>query len=170
MKLYTLPLLAALVAFAPVHAPAQEAAEPASLALGKLVLSGPFSRATLPGAPVAAGFLSVTNAGAEDDRLVSATSDVAGDTQIHEMAMVGDVMRMRPLADGLPVPAGATVTLSPGGVHLMFMDLRRPLVEGETVEVTLTFERAGRITVPLAIGASDADAPAETRAGAEGGQ
>lgn len=134
-----------------------EAAASAHLVLGDLTLSGAFSRATLPNAPVAAGFVTIVNAGPQDDRLLSATSDVAGATQIHEMANVDDVMRMRPLPDGVPVPAGATVSLAPGGTHLMFMDLRQPLVEGEMVDVTLTFETAGTIIVPLAVGAPDAE-------------
>lgn len=159
-----LSLLGALPALAPLHAqeaagaaPAAIAAAPAPLALGDLTLSGPFSRATLPNAPVAAGFLRIENRGTEDDRLLSATSEAAGETQIHEMVMVEDVMRMRPLADGLVIPAGGAVDLSPGGFHLMFMDLREPFVEGRTVDVTLTFERAGSIDVPLAVGAPDAE-------------
>lgn len=174
-----LSLLAALPALAPLHAQEVTAADPAGVAdagapaasaplvLGDLALSGPFSRATLPDAPVAAGFLRIENRGAEDDRLVSATSGVAGETQIHEMVMLEDVMRMRPLVDGLPIPAGSAVDLAPGGFHLMFMDLRHPFVEGQTVDVTLTFERAGRIVVPLAIGAPDAGA-AEAPAGGDG--
>lgn len=135
------------------------AAPAAPLFLGDLTLSGPFSRATLPNAPVAAGFVTIANGGSQDERLLAASSDVAGKTQIHEMANEGDVMRMRPLPDGLPIPASASVELAPGGCHLMFMDLRRPLVEGGTVVVTLTFERAGTIEVPLAIGAPDAEGP-----------
>jgi copper(I)-binding protein/uncharacterized protein YcnI len=126
--------------------------------LGALTLTGPFSRATLPNAPVAGGFVTIANSGTEDDRLIGATSDAAGHMEVHEMVMDGDVMRMRPLADGLPLPAGKTVELKPGRYHIMFMDLKQPLVEGETVDVTLTFEKAGQITVPLAVGARDASA------------
>lgn len=152
MRLPTLSLIALLAAL-----PALTPALAQDLVLGDLTLSGPFSRATLPNAPVAAGFLTITNGGPEDDRLLSASTTVAGETQIHEMVNVDDVMRMRPLPDGLPIPAGATVELAPGGLHLMLMDLRQPLVEGGTVVVTLTFERAGPIEVPLAIGAPDAE-------------
>ncbi len=121
--------------------------------LGDLTIEHPFSRATLPNAPVAGGFMSVTNTGTTDDRLISATSDAAGRVEVHEMAMQGDVMKMRQLKDGLPIPAGQTVMLKPGGYHIMFMDLKAPLVEGKTVTVTLTFEKAGSIEVPLEIGA-----------------
>ncbi|WP_234822641.1 copper chaperone PCu(A)C [Palleronia aestuarii] len=66
-------------------------------------------------------------------------------------------MRRRELAEGLVIPAGESADLAPGGLHLMLMHLRGALVEGETVDLTLTFEIAGEVTVPLAIGASNAD-------------
>ncbi|MBY5973429.1 copper chaperone PCu(A)C [Ferrimonas balearica] len=127
---------------------------------GPLKLSGGFSRATLPNAPVGGGFLTITNTGDNDDRLVGAESPLAGHMEVHEMAMEGDVMRMRELADGLVIPAGETVELKPGGYHLMLMDLQAPLVEGETATITLIFENAGRVEVPLAIGAPNARGPA----------
>lgn len=130
------------------------------ITFGPLQLNGPFTRATLPNAPVGGGFLTIVNTGAEDDRLVSATSDIARDTQIHEMAMEGDVMKMRQLTDGLAIPAGETVVLEPGGYHIMFMGLNQAFVEGETVPVTLVFEKAGSVTVDLHIEATAADAPA----------
>ena len=125
--------------------------------LGDLTLDGGFSRATPPGAPVAGGFLTIANGGAED-RLVAASADFAGRTEIHEMAMEGEVMRMRELPEGLPIPAGGTVELKPGGYHLMFMELKQPLVEGETVNVTLSFEKAGEVSLPLAVGPRNAGA------------
>ena len=127
-----------------------------SVTAGALEISGGFSRATLPNAPVGGGFMTITNSGAEDDRLIGASSSVAGHMEVHEMAMEGDVMKMRELADGLPIPAGKTVELKPGGFHIMFMELQEPLVEGETVAVTLTFERAGEVEVPLMIGKMNA--------------
>lgn len=125
----------------------------AGYSAGELTISYPFSRATLPNAPVAGGFFTVTNNGAEDDRLIGASSAVADHLEVHEMAMDGDVMRMRELKDGLPIPAGETVELKPGGYHIMFMGLNQPLVEGETVKVTLTFEKAGEVEIELSIGA-----------------
>ncbi len=122
---------------------------------GDLMLSGGFSRATLPNAPVGGGFLTIANQGG-DDRLVSASADVSERVEIHEMAMEGDVMKMRELPDGLPIPAGETVELKPGSYHLMFMGLKDALVEGETVEVTLEFEQAGEVVVPLLVGAPNA--------------
>jgi len=135
------------------------------IAIGDIVISGPFSRATLPNAPVAGGFLTLANTGAEDDRLVAASAPVARETQIHEMAMAGDVMKMRQLPEGIPLPAGETVVLQPGGLHLMFMGLEAALVEGETVPVTLLFEKAGEITIDMPVAAAAADAPATGHAG-----
>lgn len=129
-----------------------------SYQLGALTLVAPFARATLPNAPVAGGFVTVTNTGTEDDLLIGAASEAAGHMEVHEMVMDGEVMKMRELVDGLPIPAGQTVELKPGGFHIMFMDLKHPLVEGETVDVTLTFERAGEIEIPLVIAARDAKA------------
>ncbi|SMQ85627.1 hypothetical protein SAMN06295905_2914 [Devosia lucknowensis] len=134
-------------------------AETAPVTVGAIEISGAFTRATLPNAPVAGGFLTLTNTGAEDDRLVSVDSPIAREGQIHEMAMQGDVMRMRQLADGLVIPAGATVVLEPGGYHLMFMGLTGAIAEGDAVPVTLTFEKAGTVTLDLRAGATAAAAP-----------
>lgn len=161
------PLLLALAfatAFSPLASSAQDApaaahGEMAPIAIGDIAITGPFTRATLPNAPVGGGFLTLTNNGATDDRLVSASSPIARDTQIHEMAMEGDVMKMRQLVDGLVIPAGQSVVLEPGGYHIMFMGLTQALVEGETVPVTLTFEKAGTITIDLPVGTAAADAP-----------
>jgi hypothetical protein len=119
--------------------------------LGPINISAPFTRATLPNAPVGGGYLSIENTGTEDDRLVLVASPIAGETQIHDMAMEGDVMKMRHLEDGLVIPAGQTVTLEPGGLHIMLMQLQRKLVEGETITVTLTFEKAGTVDVQLPV-------------------
>ncbi|RYH02733.1 DUF1775 domain-containing protein [Salipiger sp. IMCC34102] len=119
--------------------------------LGDLEIATPFARATLPNQPVAGSFMTITNTGAADDVLIAVSSPAAGRMEVHEMAMDGDVMRMRELDGGLPIPAGETVTLAPGGFHVMFMDLAGPLVEGDSVEVTLTFETSGDVslTVPV---------------------
>ena len=131
-------------------------ADAAPVTLGDLTIAGAFTRATLPNAPVAGGFLTITNAGATDDTLIGATTPAAGMTQVHEMVFSRDVMKMRELPDGLPVPAGQTVTLEPGGYHLMFMDLTQTFDEGDSVETTLMFEQAGVVTVTLPIGAPNA--------------
>ncbi|MET3927237.1 copper chaperone PCu(A)C [Devosia sp. 2618] len=126
---------------------------------GALNISGAFSRATLPNAPVGGGFMTIENTGTEADRLVSVSSDVAADAQIHEMALQNDIMKMRHLSDGIEIGAGETVVLSPGGYHIMFMKLKQPFVLGETVNVTLNFEKAGSVEVPLTVESTAADAP-----------
>lgn len=153
-RISTAPLLGALfLGFLAATA----VADPVSQ--GDLVLSDAYVRAMPPNAPVAGGFVTITNKGKQDDRLVAARSPQAGEMQIHEMAMDGDVMKMRELPDGLPIPAGSTVELKPGGYHLMFMQVPKPFAEGETVETTLVFEKAGEIALPLAVRAKAA-APA----------
>jgi copper(I)-binding protein len=171
IRLFARALAVSTLALSPLAVSAHEAgAKPAhgaqanapagpAVTLGTLEISGAFTRATLPNAPVGGGFLTIANTGTEADRLVSAEAAIAKDTQIHEMAMEGDVMKMRQLADGIEIPAGETVTLAPGGLHIMFMGLNTALVEGETVPVTLTFEKTGSVTVDLAIGAAAAAAP-----------
>lgn len=131
-----------------------------TITVGDLELTAAFARATLPNAPVAGGYVTVTNTGQEADRLVSAQSSFSPDVQIHEMAVVNDVMQMRQLPEGLEIPAGETVTLAPGGLHMMFMNISAPFVEGETVPVTLVFEKAGEVEIALAVqafGASGMD-------------
>jgi copper(I)-binding protein len=128
--------------------------------LGPINISAPFSRASLPNAPVGGGYLTIENTGTEPDRLVSASSLAASDTQIHEMGMEGDVMKMRRLPVGLVIAPGETVTLAPGGLHIMLMGLKSPLKEGDTLTITLTFEKAGSVEVPLPIlGAAAKTAP-----------
>jgi copper(I)-binding protein len=136
------------------------AADPlAPVTVGDIEITDAFARATLPNAPVAGGYLTITNKGKDDDRLVSATSPAAGKVELHEMSMQNDVMKMAPLPDGVAIAAGETVTLSPGGIHIMFMQLNKPFVEGESVPLTLKFEKAGEVTLDLSISGIGADAP-----------
>ncbi len=123
--------------------------------LGELTISGAFVRATLPNQPVGGGYLVIENAGAAD-RLVGGHADFAGMVQVHEMAMEGDVMKMRQVEGGLEVPEGGSVVLEPGGYHLMFMQLDGPLVEGESVRVTLVFEKAGEVELVFPVMGRDA--------------
>ena len=109
--------------------------------------------------------LFVTLSSASGTRLVSASSPVAGVVEIHQMAMEGNVMKMRALSNGLELPAGKAVELKPGGYHVMLLDLKQPLLAGDTVPVTLVFEGADKkrevveIKAPVrALGAVAADA------------
>ena len=158
MKNYVLSalLFVAYSTFAQAESHAMEMPAAVELTAGDLSLTGAFTRATLPNAPVAGGFLDITNNGAGDDRLISAVSPIAMVTQIHEMAMEGDVMKMRELPEGLVIRAGETVHLMPGGYHVMFMDLTGPLAEGETIKVRLNFEVAGEVDLDMPVGPTNA--------------
>lgn len=137
-----------------MHGGHGQAADAARSEVGDLELDGAYARAMLPGQPVGGGFVTIKNNGSEDDRLVSASSPAAGAVELHEMAMEGEVMKMRKLEDGIPVPAGETVELKAGGLHLMFMQVATPFAEGDTVPVTLTFEKAGQVEVTLPVGSA----------------
>ena len=109
----------------------------------------PFSRATPGGAKVGAGYMTIVNKGAAPDRLVSVASPAADKVEIHEMSMQDNVMKMRELAGGLPIEAGKSVSLAPGGYHLMLLGLKAPLKQGDKIPVTLTFAKAGKVEVTL---------------------
>ncbi|HTM79032.1 MAG TPA: copper chaperone PCu(A)C [Devosia sp.] len=152
--------VAAIVLSSPSLALAQDGHAPAATTIGALEVHDGFARATLPNAPVGGVFFAITNTGTTPDRLVSVTAPELGDGQIHEMSMQGDVMKMRPLPDGIVIPAGETVTLEPSGLHVMIMGLKAPFVEGQSVKVTLTFETAGSVALELPVLGVAADSAA----------
>ena len=154
------PIAAALVALALLAFPASAH----EITLGALEIGDLWTRATPPGAPTAGGYLTVTNNGSQPDRLVSASTPLAGKTELHVMETKDGVMTMRPVAGGIEIPAGGTVTLAPGGFHLMFIGIKEPLTEGGQMPVTLTFEKAGSVDTYLhviAIGAMGLDGSTE---------
>lgn len=109
-------------------------------------------RATPPGAPTAAAYLSVENTGRAADRLTALSSPDAARVEMHAMDMSGGVMRMRPMTGGAPVPAGGRLDLQPtGGRHIMLIAPKRRLVNGDRVTAALTFERAGTRVVTLPV-------------------
>lgn len=137
------------------HPPAQAVQhQHGATSLGPLRIEAPWTRAALEGRQ-GAGFMTIRNTGTAADRLVSASSPVAVRVELHTHLRDGDVMRMRPVQD-IPVPAGGSATLAPGGLHLMFMGLNRALVAGETIPVTLRFAEAGEVTVQLRVQAAGA--------------
>ena len=123
----------------------------ADVTAGDLTIRDAWTRATAPSAKVGGGYLTIINKGQDADRLVDVESTVSERGEIHEMVVKDGVMSMSKMADGLPVPAGETVTLEPGGLHVMFIDLKTPLKEGETVTARLTFEKAGSVDVTFDI-------------------
>ena len=117
---------------------------------GDVRIEHAFARATPPGARTAGVYLTVRNMGKAADRLVSAASPAAASADLHSMTMDGTLMRMRPVR-AIDVAAGATAVLGSGGYHVMLVGLAKPLVAGETVPLTLTFEKAGRIDVSATV-------------------
>ncbi len=119
--------------------------------VGSIKVEQAYTRSTVPGQMAAGGFMKIENKGAAD-QLVSASSPVAGEVQLHEMAMEGNVMKMRQVKD-ITVPAGGSVELKPGGLHLMFMNIKAPLTAGESVPVKLKFAKAGEVEVKMPVNA-----------------
>jgi copper(I)-binding protein len=127
-------------------------------ALADVRIEMPWSRATPPGAAVAGGFMTLQNEGMTDDRLLSVSSEVAASVEIHQMSMEDGAMQMRELVDGLPLPAGESVALAPGGFHLMFIE-PKPLREGDRFLATLHFEHAGSREVEFMTAAAGSREP-----------
>jgi len=96
-----------------------------------------------------AGYMQIKNISRTDDRLMGVTSDFA-DAMLHETRMNGDVASMQEVA-AIDIPAGSTVDFKGGGLHIMFMNMKQDLKAGDTVNLTLQFEKAGNITVPATV-------------------
>jgi periplasmic copper chaperone A len=126
---------------------------------GDLVISQAWSRATPNGAKIGAGYLTIENKGALPDRLVGISGDISSRIEVHEMSMNNGVMRMRPVDGGLAIDAGKTVKLAPSGYHLMIMDLKGPLKQGDKLPLTLQFEKAGKVAVTLEVQGVGAQGP-----------
>jgi len=152
--------LALALAGAAVPALAQE------FKAGDISIDKAWARATPKGADVGAGYLVVHNNGATPDTLTGGTADFAS-VEIHEMTKEGAVMKMTEMKNGLHIPAHGTIRLAPGGYHVMFTHLTKPLVKGEKVTATLNFEHAGPIAVEFPVQGVGAAAP--MKGGAMGG-
>ena len=153
-------LLASLLAAPPSRADEVKA--------GDLVISQAWSRATPGGAKVGGGFLTIENKGTAPDRLIGGTSDIASKVEVHEMSMNNGVMTMRPLEKGLTIDPGRTVKLAPGGYHLMLMNLKNPLKQGDKLAIALEFEKAGKVQVSFDVQAVGAPGPAGSGTGGGG--
>jgi periplasmic copper chaperone A len=121
-----------------------------------ITVEQPWSRATPTGAKTGAVYMTLDNKSSTADRLTGASSDVADKLQIHEMKVENGVMQMREIPGGLPIPAGGSVMLKPGGYHVMLIGLKKPLIAGEKIPLTLTFEKAGNISVTVPVQAMGA--------------
>jgi copper(I)-binding protein len=128
----------------------------ATPAWSQVTVENAWARATPPGAKIAAGYLMVRNAGGAD-RLVSASSPAAEKVETHVTIKEGDVSRMR-MVKGYDVPANGMLELAPGGAHLMLVNLKAPLKEGDKVPLVLHFQKAGDVKTELAVRALGAPA------------
>lgn len=136
--------------------------------VGDLEIEHPWSREVPAGARVAGGYLVINNGGGAADRLVSVSSEISAKAEIHEMAVKDGVMTMGQVDGGLEIPAGGSAALEPGGYHVMFIDLKQQPKKGESFPATLTFEKAGSVTVEFSvegIGASEGEAQHDTHGG-----
>jgi copper(I)-binding protein len=162
LRFFTAAALALLVA-APSHAQQMQQVAPSgapTFKIGDLLIETPWLRATPQGAKVAGGYMKIVNNGKEADRLTGGTIERAGRFEVHEMTMAGNVMQMRPLADGLEIKPGETVELKPGGFHIMGMELSGGYTQGQIVKGTLVFAKAGTVAIEYKVVPIGAGAPA----------
>lgn len=143
-------LIAGLICAVLIAGCAPNATPSASGPVPGLTIEDGFARPA-PSGGMGGAFLTVVNGGSEADRLVSARSPVAPVCELHETVDDNGVMRMRPVAGGFEVPARGKLELKPGGKHVMFLNMTEPLRPGQEVEITLTFEKAGDITIKVPV-------------------
>jgi hypothetical protein len=134
-----------------------------SFTAGGITVTGAFTRATPKAAQSAGAYLSISNSGAEADTLTGASSEAATDIALHLMKMNGNVMEMLAVEGGLTIPAGGSASLDPMGYHLMMTGMGQQFVEGQCVEMTLHFAKAGDLPIELNVGSfSQATPPASS--------
>ena len=162
MQIFTLPsiaratILGVLAAYCLAAPPARSE----DVKAGDLVITQAWSRATPNGSKIGGGYLTIENKGSAPDRLLGGSADIAGSVQVHEMSVDNGVMKMRPLDNGLAIEPGKTVKLAPGGHHLMLLDLKGALKQGDKLPIVLEFEKAGKVTVSFDVQGVGAPGPA----------
>ncbi|BCB17144.1 copper chaperone PCu(A)C [Bosea sp. ANAM02] len=120
-------------------------------AVGSLKIGHPWARATPPAAKVGGGYLKIENSGTAPDRLLGGTTEAAARLEIHESTFTDGIARMREKTEGVAVGPGETVELRPNAIHLMLVDLKGQLKQGDTVKASLRFERAGPVEVEFQV-------------------
>lgn len=143
---------------------AASATTAADYAVGPIKVSAPWTRVVPDAAKVAAGFMTITNTGAEPDTLIGGTALISERLEVHEMTVTDGVMRMRELKPGLVIKPGETIMLKPGATHIMFMGLKQPLKQGAPVKGTLVFQKSGTVEINYVV------EPFGTRVPGDGGQ
>jgi copper(I)-binding protein len=117
---------------------------------GPLRIDHPYARATPPAAKTGAVYVTVDNAGSSTDRLLRASTPIAGGVVLHQMTLDGGMMKMRAIPS-LEIRPGARLELAPDGYHLMLLDLKQPLRRGDQFPLMLTFERAGTVRIEVTV-------------------
>ena len=117
---------------------------------GDIQVRHPWSRATAPGAKVAAGYMEIRNNGRQPDRLLSVSTAAAQRVELHVTQRDGEVLRMRQVKS-FEIPARERFTLGPGGAHLMLVDVVQPLKKGDRFPMKLRFERAGELEIQVEV-------------------
>jgi periplasmic copper chaperone A len=115
-----------------------------------IIVADAWARATPKGSTTAVIYITVINNGQDADRLLGATTPMAEKVQLHSNTNDNGVMKMRELTS-IEIEAGKKVALKPGGTHAMLVGLKQPLVEGQSFSVTVEFEKAGKIDVPVSV-------------------
>jgi periplasmic copper chaperone A len=115
-----------------------------------ITVAHPWARATPGGVKIGGAYFEMTAAAGRGDRLIAVRSAVAGNVELHSHIMEGGVARMRRV-DAIAIGAGKSVVLAPGGYHVMLMDLKQPLKEGDLLKLTLVFEKAGEIEIEATV-------------------
>lgn len=145
-------LFVAYAAWAEPRVAEPQGTQPGVTEPGGVTVTDAWARPTVGDLRVSAAYMTVANAGGEDDRLKAARTPRAKRVELHVTQMSDDgVMKMRPIKDGLPVPAGGTAILEPGGAHVMLMGLDGALAEGEDLPLTLEFEKAGGVEISVPV-------------------
>jgi copper(I)-binding protein len=114
-------------------------------------ISGAWARETVPGQSATAAYMTISNKGAGDDRLVSVAATAPAMAMLHSSENSGGVARMRAMESGVEVPAGTTVELKPSGNHVMLTGLGAPLRPGQSLNLVLRFEKSGERPVDVRI-------------------
>lgn len=123
---------------------------PAWAAAADLLITDALARPTPPGATVGVVYFSIANRGSQDDQLLSLSTAMADSVEMHQTQTVKGVMQMRQVTR-VSCPAGATVKAQAGGLHIMLLGLKHPLVDGEQFELLLRFRDAGSLRVPVTV-------------------
>jgi len=126
-------------------------AQAEDVTVGGMKISVPWARATPKGASVGGGYMTITNTGTAPDHLIGGSADIARGFEVHEMTMDGGVMKMRPVAGGIEIKPGQTITLDPSGYHVMLVGLKGQLKQGDHFKATLQFAKAGKVDVDFSI-------------------